>query len=97
VTWVEPDAAKNGDRALDLAAGTADLIVVNTACIGHAASGRVRQEAKKWGEDSKPFLLQNGRGVGSLLSFVKTALESEETAPEPKRPSKLADKRRLVR
>jgi hypothetical protein len=97
VTWVDPDAARNGDRALDLAAGTADLIVVNTACIGHAASGRVRQEAKKWGEESKPFLLQNGRGVGSLLSFVKTALERGATAPEPKRPSKLSDKRRLVR
>jgi len=95
VRWLDPGAAKNGPQALDLAGGTCDLLVVNTACISHAASGRVTAEAKSSG---KNYVFQNSRGIGALLSCVWTALTApEEEAAEPRRGSRAADRRRLVR
>ena len=47
VEWLDPHAAKNGGQALGLAAGATDLIVINTSCIGHAASGRVSARRRR--------------------------------------------------
>jgi len=75
-TWLDPDSAKNGTQALDLAAGSTDLVIVNTACISHAASGRVKEQADKAGI-RKAY--HNSRGVGALLSIAREALA--DTAP----------------
>jgi len=89
VAWLDPGAAKHGAQAKDLAAGTADLVLVNTACIGHAASGRVIEAARAAGNEP---LLQPGNGVGSMLLAIKRRLESAE--PVQRAPSKVAEKRR---
>jgi hypothetical protein len=61
VQWLDPNAAKNGPQPLGLASGAADLVVVNTRCIGHAASERVVDEAKAAGTVVR---YQNSHGVG---------------------------------
>lgn len=97
VVWLDPGAAKQGAQALDLAGGTSDLVVVNTACISHAASTRVMNEAKSSG---KPYVFQNSRGVGALLSCVRTALTSASPvseSPPARRPSRAAERKRLLR
>jgi hypothetical protein len=95
VDWLDPGSAKNGAQALGLAGGTCDLIVVNTACISHAASARVTVEARNSG---KEFVFHGSRGVGALLSCVWTALTHGEAAPEPPaRPRRVAERRKLVR
>lgn len=97
VVWLDPDAAKQGSQALDLAGGTSDLIVVNTACISHAASTRVMNEAKSSG---RPYVFQNSRGVGALLSCVRTALAGGSTIGESlpaRRPNRAAERKRLLR
>jgi hypothetical protein len=97
VAWLDPDTAKNGAQALDLAGGTSDLIVVNTACISHAASVRVTGEAKSSG---KAYVFQNSRGVGALLLCVRRALANGSTVEEPppaRRMSRAAERKRLLR
>jgi hypothetical protein len=94
VTWLDPDAAKNGAQALGLAGGTSDLIVVNTACIGHAASARVTAEAKSSG---KKYVFQGSRGVGALISCVRRAFEGGPEPEDPPRRSRVSERRRLVR
>lgn len=94
VTWLDPDEAKNGAQALGLAGGTSDLIVVNTACIGHAASARVTAEAKSSG---KKYVFQGSRGVGALVSCVRRAFESGPEPEDTPRRSRLSERRRLVR
>lgn len=94
VTWLDPDEAKNSAQALGLAAGTSDLIVVNTACIGHAASARVTAEAKSSG---KKYVFQGSRGVGALVSCVRRALEAGDEVEEAPRRSRTSERRRLVR
>ena len=97
--WLDPAAAKQGDRAKDLAAGKADLLVINTACIGHAASGRIAEAARAAGRE--PFM-QNSNGVGSMLIGIKTAMEAMAAAPtvaaeDPDRRANRERRRRLVR
>ncbi|MCL4240474.1 MAG: DUF2325 domain-containing protein [Dehalococcoidia bacterium] len=95
VEWLDAGSAKNGAQALGLAGGACDLIVVNTACISHAASARVTVEARNSG---KEFVFHGSRGVGALLSCVWTALTHGEAAPEPPaRPRRVAERRKLVR
>jgi len=89
VAWLDPAAAKHGAQAKDLAAGTADLVLINTACIGHAASGRIIEAARAAGNEP---LLQPGNGVGSMLLAIKRRLEIAE--PALRAPSKVAEKRR---
>jgi hypothetical protein len=71
VDWLDPDSAKNGQQSLDLASGSADLIVINAACISHAASGRVIAEAKA---SNRQYVAHHSRGVGALLAFVNKSL-----------------------
>ncbi len=97
--WLDAAAAKQGDRAKDLAAGKADLLVINTACIGHAASGRIAEAARAAGRE--PFM-QNSNGVGSMLIGIKTAMEAMAAAPtvaaeDPDRRANRERRRRLVR
>lgn len=94
VAWLDPDEAKNSAQALGLAGGTSDLIVVNTACIGHAGSRRVTEEAKSSG---KNYVFQGSRGVGALLSCVRGAFDGEQGSEAAPRRSRAADRRRLVR
>ena len=93
--WLDAAAAKQGDRARDLAAGKADLLVINTACIGHAASGRIADAARAAGRE--PFM-QNSNGVGSMLIGIKTAMEAIAAAPaeDPGRRAKRERRKRLV-
>ena len=62
VDWLEPQEAKNGAQMLGLAAGSCDLVIINTQCISHAASGRAQKEATAAGTRWKA---QESRGVGS--------------------------------
>ena len=94
VAWLDPDEAKNSAQALGLAGGTSDLIVVNTACIGHAGSRRVTEEAKSSG---KNYVFQGSRGVGALLSCVRGAFDAEPEEVTAPRRTRAADRRRLVR
>jgi hypothetical protein len=64
-------------------------VLINTACIGHAASGRVIEAARSAGNEP---LLQPGNGVGSMLLAIKRRLEIAEPIAKP--PSKVAEKRR---
>ncbi len=77
VSWLGPESAKNGAQALALAAGSADLLVVNAACISHAASGRVLAVVKETG---MPYVMHHSRGVGALLSLVSQALQQPVAA-----------------
>ena len=95
VDWIDPPSSKGG-RALALARGGCDLLVVNTACIGHAGSGRVIDAAKT---SDTPFVASKARGVGALLTFVSRALigaDEAETAPK-KVNEKARSRRKLVR
>ncbi len=71
VRWLDPQSAKNGQQAIDLASGSTDLLVINEACIGHAASGRVLEAAKKANVN---YVEQHARGVGTLLGCVAEKL-----------------------
>ncbi|MCC6267221.1 MAG: DUF2325 domain-containing protein [Dehalococcoidia bacterium] len=94
-TWLEPDAAKNGAQALDLASGSTDLIIVNTACISHAASGRVKEQAEK---ASTRWAYHHSRGVGALLSIARESLaDTEPPVVETRVPTKHDRRRKLVR
>ncbi len=86
VDWIEPHSAKNGPRAVALAAGKADLVVVNVACIGHAASERVLEAIDT---ERTKFALQHSRGVGTLLGCVAAKLRdlrAERAAEAPAAP-----------
>lgn len=72
VTWLDPGQAKNRMSAPD-AARNADLVVVNAACIGHSASGRVLEAAKSAGV---PHVIHHHRAAGSMLARITLELES---------------------
>ena len=92
-TWLDPDSAKNGQQAPDLAAGGADLIVINTACISHAASGRVRQARNP----DVRYAFHNSRGVGALLSIAREALADSEPPIQEAKSTKHDVRRKLLR
>lgn len=75
VVWLDATAAKRGQRALAAARGSADLVVINTAYIGHAASARIRAEAEGAG---KRLLLNDADGVGLMLGRIWYELKREE-------------------
>ncbi|MBI2767398.1 MAG: hypothetical protein HYX53_16005 [Chloroflexi bacterium] len=93
VEWLDPESARNGPKAKALAEGAADLLVVNTACIGHAASGRCIQAA---GADGPHLLKQPSNGVGAMLVAIKQRLmelgESPVPAPKPSKVQGLKQK-----
>ncbi len=95
-TWLDPDEAKNGSQATSLASGESDLIVINTACISHAASGRVGAEANKATSKTK-VAYHNSRGLGALLSITREALADSAPLVEAPRPTKAAGRRKLLR
>jgi hypothetical protein len=89
VDWIEPSSAKNGPQAVALASGKADLVVVNVACIGHAASERVIAAIDT---ERTKYAIQHSRGVGTLLGCVAVKLRdlrAERTA-QPVPPAKPA-------
>lgn len=94
-TWFGPDEVK-GDRALDAAKGAAEVVIVNTACIGHAGSNRVKAAAEN---ADKRVCFNHGRGAGSLIMSVWAALGSVEAAAEAgnEKASKAKDRRKLLR
>jgi hypothetical protein len=94
VAWLDPHEAKNSAQAVGLAGGTSDLIVVNTACIGHAGAARVTAEARGSG---KKYVFQGSRGVGALVSCVRRAFEGEPETEETPRRGRASERRRLVR
>jgi hypothetical protein len=94
VEWLDPTSAKNGSQAVDLARGTADLVVVNTACIGHSAAARVTREAQNSG---LPYVFQNSRGVGALLACVRGAFEGGEGEAAPRKVARAAQRKKLLR
>ncbi len=71
VDWLDPDEAHNGAQSLGLASGSADLVIINAACISHAASGRVLEEAKASG---KQYVLHHSRGVGAMIGLTLQSL-----------------------
>lgn len=97
-TWLSPDEAKNGAQAPALASGAADLIVINTACIGHAASGRVRSEVER-AQQSGPIKIayHNSRGLGALLSITREALADSAPPMTTVKPTKANERRKLLR
>ncbi|MCC7366686.1 MAG: DUF2325 domain-containing protein [Dehalococcoidia bacterium] len=76
--WLTPGAAKQGDQAVAAAAGSCDIVVVNTACIGHAASIRTAEAAQRAGKEP---VWQHSNGVGTMLQRVRRALEGLAAAP----------------
>jgi hypothetical protein len=95
VDWLLGDEAKQGRRLPALVRGNCDLVVVNTAHIGHAASGRAFAEAQSAGKRAIP---QPGNGVGSLLLGLWNELAElrEGQAPAAAK-SRAAARSRLVR
>lgn len=98
-TWLTPDEAKNGAQATSLAAGAADLVVINTACISHAASGRVKAEFERAQHDGNiKIAYHHSRGLGALLSITREALADTEPPITAGRPvSRASERRRLLR
>jgi hypothetical protein len=72
VDWLGPDEAKQGPRLPSLVKGACDLVVVNTAYVSHAASGRAISEAEAAG---KRVSLQPRNGAGSVLRHIWVELE----------------------
>jgi hypothetical protein len=85
VDWLDADAAKQGDRAVDRASGAVDLVVVNTGYISHAASGRVMEAAKSAGNR---YVARAFAGPRMLVAVVQEALAAkpEEPTRGPKGP-----------
>lgn len=97
-TWLSPDEAKNGAQATALAAGAADLVVINTACISHAASGRVRAEVERAQQTgATKIAYHNSRGLGALLSITREALADTAPPITASGPTKAKDRRKLLR
>ncbi|MEO8538979.1 MAG: hypothetical protein ABI577_04500 [bacterium] len=97
-TWLGPDAAKNGSQATDLAAGENDLIVINTACISHAASIRVRAAAEKADAAGRvKVAYHNSRGLGALMSIAREALADTQPPLTPPKPTRANERRKLLR
>ena len=97
IDWIEPGPAKNGPQAVALASGKADLVVVNAACIGHAASERVIDAIDK---ERTKYAIQHSRGVGTLLGCVAEKLRdlrAERQAHTPSPARRRGDRTRLVR
>lgn len=96
VTWLDAADAKTGRQAPAKAAGSSDLVVVNTACIGHAASGRAIDAAKAAGKEP---VMQPSNGVGSLLLRLQRELQKlgDEPSTAPERPRKAAELRKKLR
>ncbi|MFN8616003.1 MAG: DUF2325 domain-containing protein [Dehalococcoidia bacterium] len=97
-TWLSPDDAKNGAQAKALASGAADLVVINTACISHAASGRVRAEVERAQQTGElKIAYHNSRGLGALLSITREALA--DSAPPLAGPgtTKAGQRRKMLR
>jgi hypothetical protein len=88
VDWLGPHEAKNGKQAISLAQGACDAVIINTAYIGHAASGRVKEAAEA---ANKPVVWQDGRGLASVLQKVRETFAQSDAAS---RPMKVADKRK---
>lgn len=93
-TWLDPDSAKNGAQATSLAAGESDLIVINTSCISHAASGRVLDEAKK---ANARYAYHHSRGLGALLSIAREGLADADPPIDPQRTTRARGRRKLLR
>ncbi len=84
VVWLDSTESKTGTQVVDLVRGACDVVVVNTAYIGHAQSNRVMDEARKL---DKPILAQPYNGLGSMLSVVSAWIRERDT-PEPSKQSK---------
>jgi len=76
VTWMGPDEAERGTDVL-AKARNADLVVINAACIGHSASGRVADAANSAGV---PIVTHHLRGAGTLLARLAYDLRSRAPA-----------------
>lgn len=95
VTWLDPAGAKNGAQALDLVRGAADLVIINVACISHAASGRVIKEAEASG---LRVIQQDSRGVGAVLACVRAGIaEAPAEAASSEAAHRRAERRRRIR
>lgn len=98
VTWLSPDEAKNGSQATALASGAADLIVINTACISHAASGRVRAEVERERQAGETKIAyHNSRGLGALLSITREALADTAPPIAAAKATRANERRKLLR
>jgi len=96
VSWLDSAEAKTGNQLPALVAGKADLVVVNTACVSHASSGRAADAARSAGKD--PYL-QASNGVGTMLLRVREQLEAlgRVAEPAPAKPSKVKAIKQRVR
>ena len=72
VTWLDPDQAERGSDGL-AKARNADIVVINAACIGHSASGRITEAAKS---ANVPVVTHHLRGAGAMLARLAQELES---------------------
>ncbi|WP_322819388.1 hypothetical protein [Tepidiforma sp.] len=83
--WLDADSAKQGGRAVGRAQGSVDLVVVNVAYIGHAASERVVEAAKSAGNR---YLARAFTGPRMLVSTVRQALSAADEDREGVRSGK---------
>jgi hypothetical protein len=73
-------------------------VVINTACISHAASGRVRAEVERAQQTGElKIAYHNSRGLGALLSITREALA--DSAPPLAGPgtTKAGQRRKMLR
>ncbi|MGE5597158.1 MAG: DUF2325 domain-containing protein [Hyphomicrobiales bacterium] len=80
VDWLDSEEAKRGARLGALIAGSCDLVVVNTAHIGHASSGRAEDAAKA---ASKPVVYNASNGIGRLRRVLWDELMKLDTTKSP--------------
>ncbi|MEX0782392.1 MAG: DUF2325 domain-containing protein [Dehalococcoidia bacterium] len=74
VDWLDSTEGKAGGQLIDLVKGACELVVINTAYIGHSQSGRAEQEARRAG---KTVISQGYNGLGSFLSAIRSGLEPQ--------------------
>lgn len=72
ITWIDGERGPQGPALAE----TADLVIINLACMGHAASERIMKAAKDAG---RPFVAHHSRGVGAVLSIVRECLTDLRT------------------
>jgi hypothetical protein len=92
VSWLDSTEAKTGSQVIDLVRGACELVVINTAYIGHAQSGRAKEAAEKAG---KPVVSQPHNGLGSLLEAVRAELQPAEGKAVKR--SKVSELRKISR
>lgn len=80
VEWLNSDEAQAGNRLPQLMHGACDFVVINTAYVGHAASGRAEDAARSAG---KRIVRVDSNSAGRLLRTIwDTLAEGDKAGPQ---------------